>query len=67
MRVTVRNNNVMQAFSKLKKQLHNEGVIEELRDREHFTKPSDAKREKRKNAIRRQRSDAAKRTDRLLD
>lgn len=66
MQVNVRDNNVMQAYRKLKKKLHNEGVIQELRDRTHYTKPSDAKRKKRKDAIRRQQKDAAKREDKLF-
>ncbi len=65
MEVVVRDNDVMKAYRKLKKKLHNEGVIQDLKDRRHFTKPSDAKRLKRKESIRRIRKDAAKRNARL--
>ncbi len=59
--VTVRDNNVIKAFKKLKKKLHNEGVIREIMDRKFYTKPSEKKRLKRKEAIRRQKKEAAKR------
>lgn len=66
MLVHVRDNNVMKAYRKLKKKLHNEGVIKELHERKHYTKPSDAKRKKRKDAIRRQKKEEAKRNAKLL-
>lgn len=34
--VEVRNNNVDQAMRKLKKKLMNDGIMQELRDRQHF-------------------------------
>jgi small subunit ribosomal protein S21 len=61
--VKVRDNNVMQAFRKLKKKLHNEGVIQDIQDRQYYTKPSDKKRLKRKEAIRRIRTESAKRRE----
>lgn len=63
MEVKVRDNNVMQAFRKLKKKLHNEGVIQDIQDRQYYTKPSDKKRLKRKEAIRRIRTESAKRRE----
>lgn len=66
MQVKVRDKNVMKAYKKLKKMLHNEGVVKELQERRHYTKPSDAKRKKRKDAIRRQQKEDAKRTARLF-
>jgi len=63
--VKVRDNNVMQAFRKLKKKLHNEGVIQDIQDRKFFVKPSVKKRLKRKEAIRKQRKELSKR--RALD
>ena len=65
MEVKVRENNVMQAFRKLKKKLHNEGVIQDIQDRKFFVKPSVKKRLKRKEAIRKQRKELSKR--RALD
>lgn len=60
MQVTVRDNDVMRAFRKLKKKLHDEGVVQELMDRRYYTKRSDAKRKKHQDAVRRRRKDAAK-------
>lgn len=51
MHVEVRNNDVNRAMRKLKKMLNNEGVFKDLRDREHFEKPS-LKRKKAKAAAR---------------
>ena len=51
--VSVRNNNVDKAMRVLKKKLLKEGLMKELRDRKHFTKPSLVKREEKKQAIRR--------------
>ena len=51
--VSVRNNNVDKAMRVLKKKLLKEGLMKELRDRNHFTKPSLVKREEKKQAIRR--------------
>lgn len=51
MYVEVRNNDVNRAMRKLKKMLNNEGVFKDLRDREHFEKPS-IKRKKAKAAAR---------------
>jgi small subunit ribosomal protein S21 len=39
--VEVRNNDVTRAWRKLKRLMQDEGVIQELRDRKHFTKPSE--------------------------
>ena len=65
MRVYVRDNNVMQAYRKLKKKLYNEGVVQELVDRKYYMKPSDRKRIKRKDAIRRARNEQNKRLKKL--
>lgn len=42
--IKVKNNNVNKAISILKKKLHNEGIIKELRDRTHFTSKGEKKR-----------------------
>ena len=44
MSVEVRNNDVNRAMRKLKKLVNQEGIIKELRDRQHFVKPSALKR-----------------------
>ena len=60
MEVVVRDNDVMKAYRKLKKKLHNEGAIREFMERRHYEKPSDVKRKKKKDAVRRYKKDAAK-------
>lgn len=44
--VEVRNNDVNFALRKFKKKVQEDGILQELRERQHFTKPS----EKRKKA-----------------
>ena len=41
LRVEVRNNDVTRAWRKLKRLMQDEGVIQEIRDRKHYTKPSE--------------------------
>ena len=53
MAVAVVDNNVEKAMRKLKKMLLKEGVMQELRDRRYYSKPSFVKREDKKRAIRR--------------
>tara|TARA_R110002012_G_scaffold284801_1_gene475729 strand:- start:317 stop:568 length:252 start_codon:yes stop_codon:yes gene_type:complete len=45
--VTVHNNNVEEAIRRLKRKVKNSNIIQELRDKEYFVKPSIVKREKR--------------------
>ncbi|MBL97911.1 MAG: 30S ribosomal protein S21 [Legionellales bacterium] len=45
--VEVRNNDVTRAWRKLKRLMQDEGVIQELRDRKHFTKPSEKRARKK--------------------
>ena len=45
--VTVFNNNVEEAIGRLKRKVKNSNLMQDLRDREHFVKPSIIKREKR--------------------
>ena len=53
MRVIVHNGDVMKAYRKLKKKLHNEGVIQSLMDNRHYQKPSEVRRRKKMEAKRR--------------
>lgn len=46
LKVEVRNNDVNFALRKFKKKVQEDGILQELRERQHFTKPS----EKRKKA-----------------
>ena len=48
MEVEVRKNDVNKAMRILKKKLEREGVMQELRQREHYEKPSDKKRRQKK-------------------
>ena len=56
MEVTVRNNDVAKAMRILKKKLDREGVMQELRLREHYEKPSEKKRREKKQNIARTKS-----------
>jgi|TARA_B110000259_G_scaffold122838_1_gene139288 small subunit ribosomal protein S21 len=55
--VSVRNNNVDKAMRVLKKKLMKEGLLQELRTRQYFIKPSLKKREEKKQQIRRIKKD----------
>ena len=59
--VTVRNNNVKTALRILKKKLEQGGMMMELRERQHYKKPSQKKREAKKASIRRARKREAER------
>ena len=52
-KVTVRGNNVEKAIKVLKKKLLNDGVMRDLKERQHYSKPSAVKREAKKQQIRR--------------
>jgi len=51
--VIVRNNNVEKAMRVLKKKLLKDGLMKEIKERQHFSKPSEIKREAKKQQIRR--------------
>ena len=59
--VKVRNNNVKTALRILKKKLEQDGIMMELRERQHYKKPSQKKREAKKASIRRARKREAER------
>ena len=59
MRVEVRNNNVEKAIRVLKKKLQQEGIFNEIREREAFMSKGEKKRKAKAAAIR--RNDKAKR------
>jgi small subunit ribosomal protein S21 len=52
-KVTVRGNNVEKAIKVLKKKLLNDGVMRDLKERQHYSKPSAVRRDAKKQAIRR--------------
>ena len=51
--IEVRGNNVEKALRVLKKKLNKDGMMKELKARQYFIKPSEKKREKKKEGIRR--------------
>ena len=51
--IEVRNNNIEKALRVLKKKLNKDGMMKELKARQYFIKPSEKKREKKKEGIRR--------------
>ena len=61
MRVEVRNGNVDQAIRVLKKKLQQDGLFNELREREFFTSRAEKRRREKAAGIRRQRREDAKR------
>ena len=61
MRVEVRNGNVDQAIRVLKKKLQQDGLFNELREREYYTSRSEKRRRSKAAAIRRQKREAIKR------
>ncbi len=46
--VEVRNNDVNKALRKLKKKVQAEGILQEFKDRQYYTKPSEIKRRAKK-------------------
>ena len=61
MEVIVRNNKVEKALRILKKKIKKEGLMTELRDRQHYIKPSEKRRLAKKRGIARVKKEAAKR------
>lgn len=60
MQVSVRDNNVDQAYKVLKKKLQREGVFREMKLRDHYEKPSERKAREKTESIRRVRKLARK-------
>ena len=65
MRVEVRNGNVDQAIRVLKKKLQQDGLFNELRERESYMSRSEIRRRSKAAAIRRQRREEIKREEEL--
>ena len=64
MQVSVRENNVDQALRVLKKKPQREGVIREMKLKQHFEKPSEKQAREKAEAIRRARKLARKKAER---
>ena len=63
--ITVRNNNVDQAMRILKKKLQKEGVLREIKSRQHYEKPSAKKDRKRAEGIKRYKRAEKKRQEKI--
>ena len=63
MKVTVRNNNVDKAMRVLKNKLQQEGVFNELREREYYMTKGEKKRRAKAAAIRRSKKALEKRLE----
>ena len=64
MQVIVRDNDVGQALKVLKKKLQREGVLREMRAREHYLKPSEKRVIAQREAVKRARKATSKRLER---
>lgn len=49
--VEVRNGNLEKAMRVLKKKVQKEGLLKEIKDRQYYTKPSEKRREAKKQGI----------------
>ena len=49
--IEVRNGNLEKAMRVLKKKVQKEGLLKELKDRQYYTKPSEKRREAKKQGI----------------
>ena len=58
--VVVRNNNLEQAMRVLKKKVQKEGIVRELKERQYYRKPSEIKREAKKQGIKNVKKKMAK-------
>ena len=58
--VQVRNGNLEKAMRVLKKKVQKEGLLKELKDRQYYTKPSEKKREAKKQGIKNVKKKMAK-------
>ena len=66
MQILVRDNNVDQALRLLKKKLQREGILREMRQREHYEKPSVKRAREKAEGVRRSRKLAKKKLDREM-
>lgn len=64
MQVVVRDNNVEQALRVMKKKLQREGVFREMKLRKHYEKPSEKRKRRKAEAVRRSRKLLRKRMER---
>ena len=58
--VVVRHGNLEKAMRVLKKKVQKEGIVRELKERQYYTKPSEKKREAKKQGIKNYKKKQAK-------
>ena len=58
--VVVRNGNLEKAMRVLKKKVQKEGIVRELKERQYYRKPSEIKREAKKQGIKNYKKKQAK-------
>ncbi len=64
MQIIVRDNNIEQALRVMKKKLQREGVFREMKLRKNFEKPSEKRKRRQAEAVRRARKLQRKRVER---
>jgi len=57
MEIIVRNNNVEKALRLMKRKMKKNGMMQELKDRQHYMKPSEKRREAKKRGIARRKKE----------
>ena len=61
-----RNENIERVIKRFNKKVKKLGIIDELKERRHYIKPSERKRKAKKRAIARRRKEEAKRKKRTI-
>lgn len=57
MEIIVRNNNVEKALRLMKRKMKKNGMLQELKDRQYYQKPSEKRREAKKRGIARRKKE----------
>jgi small subunit ribosomal protein S21 len=65
LKVTVRDNDIAQALRVLKRKMQSEGILREIRKREHYLKPSEKRQQEQREAVKREHKRQKKRLERL--
>ncbi len=65
MQVVVKNGNVERAMRTLKKKLQKEGLLKELKQKQYFEKPSEKRKRKKAEGIKRYQRNLKKKMERL--
>ena len=65
MQVVVKNGNIERAMRTLKKKLQKEGLLKELKQKQYFEKPSEKRKRKKAEGIKRYQRNLKKKMERL--